>query len=638
LRDKVVYGVGEYDETKNIKLGPVTDSEIELGDITLFMGPPNTGKSYILKAIYTKLLPLDYYALKFMEEKLRERLTSYLVSAFTDQALNTFRDLIKTLVKTVLAVAFLPDGDQERDRFEKMLSVLIERAGFKGIIEWREDFLLANIGTSIINVYLDISLLKKAILDSFYDCITELIPIEDMDSLIFEPVELSKIDISFIEEIIERSIHMSPRHLAILFEELLYFVRRYISNDLYGREHYEGITSLLKAEYTKYMALNVKISVKTSIDSLELLFSITFNLRLPTRSPVLRVGYSANIGLNYIERTLDRVFEKARTDPRLGDIIARIVDYMRSVIAKTFADALSKTILYDNLRETFKSWLGVNDLRFIPFGRSMFVLGLEVASREPLWRPGCLRVFIRDFYPNAFASYVYWASEGRSRLLESKLNERHKKLLKAVTPLLEGVLSAGIAGRLMYKDWRGSLVDFQMTSALVEEVSGLVFALLSVEDNAIVLIEEPEAQLHPGAQIIMALFLASLPSLCGCKVVASTHSDLLAITLGQLAVQKPNKQWVKELLERLLEKLLENPSEEMMLHLKEGIDVLAEAVAKSAENLDLKVYEFTREGRVKSVMPEDLLGKEVPGISKVIDELIDWVFRLASYRASKESE
>ena len=64
--------------------------------------------------------------------------------------------------------------------------------------------------------------------------------------------------------------------------------------------------------------------------------------------------------------------------------------------------------------------------------------------------------------------------------------------------------------------------------------------------------------------------------------------------------------------------------------MKEGIDVLAEAVAEVAENLDLRIYEFTREGRAKSVEPEEVLGKEVPGISKVIDELPIGLFRLAS--------
>ncbi len=333
----------------------------------------------------------------------------------------------------------------------------------------------------------------------------------------------------------------------------------------------------------------------------------------------------ASVGLDDIERIVDNVFEKARINPRLEHSIARIVDYTRSIILRMFTNSLSETILYGNLRETFRSHLEMDDLRFIPFGRSIFVLGLESASREPFTRSRFLNRFIREFYSSAFTSYVYWASKGRSRLLEGKLNDRQVRLLEIAAPLLEGKLSSNATERLLYRDWRGSVVDFQLSSALVEEVSGLIFALLSIDGNALVLVEEPEAQLHPGAQIVMALFLASLPSLCGCRVVASTHSDLLAITLSQIAMQKPGKEWVKELLERLLP------------HVKEGVDALAEAVAEAVGSLDLRVYEFTRKGRVKPVKPKDVLSREVPGISKVIDVLTDWAFQLASYRAARET-
>ncbi len=614
------------------KLGPVTDSEIELGDVTLFLGPPNTGKSYTLRATYAKLFPLDDYALKFMEEKLSERLIMYLERVFPEQASNMLRDLFKTIVKIVLAVALLPDRDEAGGSFEKIFYVLMERAGLKGTIERREDSLIASIKAPSINMALDTSLLKKAMQESLYEFITELIPVEDVDSVTFEPTELSRIDVSFIEEMREHETPMSTRRLLLLLEELFDFIERYVSRELmYGREHYERDLSLLIARYLRYMldysgiVLGAKIGVKPGIDRLELLSTIVLKLRLRIRAPIPIERLPTGVGLDDIERIVDNVFEKARINPRLERSIGRIIDYTRSMIVRMFADSLSETILYGGLRETFRSRLGLNDLRFIPFGRSMFVLGLESASREPFTRSRFLHKFIREFYSSAFASYVYWASKGRSRLLEGKLSEKQARLLEVVTPLLEGRLSTDATGRLLYRDWRGSVIDFQMSSALVEEVSGLVFALLSIDGNAILLVEEPEAQLHPGAQIVMALFLASLPSLCGCRVVASTHSDLLAITLSQLVVLKPSKELVKELLESLLP------------HVKENTDMLAEAVAEAVGRLDLKIYEFTREGVIKPANPEDVLSKEIPGISKVIDELIDWGFRLASYQAGKKT-
>ena len=41
------------------KLGSVRKAELELGDITVLIGPPNVGKSYSLKALYANLLMLD---------------------------------------------------------------------------------------------------------------------------------------------------------------------------------------------------------------------------------------------------------------------------------------------------------------------------------------------------------------------------------------------------------------------------------------------------------------------------------------------------------------------------------------------------------------------------------------------------
>lgn len=83
------------------KLGPVANGEIDLGDVTLFLGPPNTGKGYALRAIYTKLFPLDDYALGLMEEKLSERLTVYLERKFPKQ--ETPRDVVEELLERSIA-------------------------------------------------------------------------------------------------------------------------------------------------------------------------------------------------------------------------------------------------------------------------------------------------------------------------------------------------------------------------------------------------------------------------------------------------------------------------------------------------------------------------------------------------------
>ncbi len=48
------------------KLGPIDEVELELEDITVLIGPPNVGKSYTLKALYSSLLMLDPTARNFL--------------------------------------------------------------------------------------------------------------------------------------------------------------------------------------------------------------------------------------------------------------------------------------------------------------------------------------------------------------------------------------------------------------------------------------------------------------------------------------------------------------------------------------------------------------------------------------------
>ena len=614
------------------KLGPMKDSEIELGDITLLLGPPNTGKSYTLKAIYTKLFPLDDYVLDAVKKTFSKVLMRYLKREIPEHILSELYDLLKVMIKVFMAAMALSEEDRTYSKFKEYITAIAGKE-FQVTIEKQEDLLLVNIEASPIEVNIETNALKQSLQETFYEFTSKLLPIENIDSITFEPIDLLRLDIKYVTEVAEHEARIETRHLLLLVEELLDYIDYYSVRTL--EQRYEDLRRLpifpmgrLLRDLIKYLsvALNLKINIRPNIETIGLVFAYSLSLRIHTRIPLLpeeMKEISGSPSLQTINEILDEIFEKSKGDLRLNRNINRIIGYISDTMLKTCANVISRTILYDGLREVVINRLGYNSLRFIPFGRSVFVLGIESASREPFTRPRFLRSFI-DVYPDAFASYVYWASKGRNILLEGKFTGSHRKILEAAAPLLEGRLVSDTAGRILYRDWRSSVVDLQASSALVEEVAGLIFTLLTTEEDSIILIEEPEAQLHPGAQIVMALFLASLPSLCRCKVVASTHSDLLAVTLSQLAVQKPSKEWVKELIERLLP------------HVKEEVDALSNVVAETVENLDLRVYEFTREGTVKSVRPEDILGREVPGINRVIDELTDWAFLLASYKASGE--
>ena len=48
------------------RLGPINEAKLELGDITVLIGPPNVGKSYTLKALNSSLIMLDPTARNYL--------------------------------------------------------------------------------------------------------------------------------------------------------------------------------------------------------------------------------------------------------------------------------------------------------------------------------------------------------------------------------------------------------------------------------------------------------------------------------------------------------------------------------------------------------------------------------------------
>ena len=94
-----------------------------------------------------------------------------------------------------------------------------------------------------------------------------------------------------------------------------------------------------------------------------------------------------------------------------------------------------------------------------------------------------------------------------------------------------------------YPDFRylpqGTNEDIRLSqsSSMVSELAPLVLYLRSlVRSGDTLIIEEPEAHLHPGAQADMAIILARLVR-TGVKVIITTHSDWLLEEIGNLILE-----------------------------------------------------------------------------------------------------
>ena len=103
--------------------------------------------------------------------------------------------------------------------------------------------------------------------------------------------------------------------------------------------------------------------------------------------------------------------------------------------------------------------------------------------------------------------------------------------------ILEGKISVGQYGGLQYQpneSDENTVLEIAQTSSLVKSLSPIVFYLRHLaEKNDCIIIDEPELNLHPDNQILVARFLGRLVNE-GFKVVASTHSDYIIRELNNL--------------------------------------------------------------------------------------------------------
>jgi predicted ATPase len=76
-------------------------------------------------------------------------------------------------------------------------------------------------------------------------------------------------------------------------------------------------------------------------------------------------------------------------------------------------------------------------------------------------------------------------------------------------------------------------IDLINASSMVSEVSAIYLLSGTLKKDWWLVVEEPEAHVHPRGQIGLARFMAALARL-GVNVMATTHSDIIALKLAQM--------------------------------------------------------------------------------------------------------
>lgn len=128
--------------------------------------------------------------------------------------------------------------------------------------------------------------------------------------------------------------------------------------------------------------------------------------------------------------------------------------------------------------------------------------------------------------------------------------EENKEPNKQLSDIADTLESEVLAGKIITKPLLSGYPEFfyqpqgiteemrlSQSSSMVSELAPLVLYLRSlVQPGDTLIIEEPEAHLHPGAQADMAVILARLVR-AGVKVIITTHSDWLLQEIGNLILE-----------------------------------------------------------------------------------------------------
>jgi len=184
------------------------------------------------------------------------------------------------------------------------------------------------------------------------------------------------------------------------------------------------------------------------------------------------------------------------------------------------------------------------------------------------------------------------------------LEERKKAFVAPALDLLEeevlhGRLEMGEDLSVSYHEAGAKKpIDLINASSMVSEVSAIYLLSGMLRKGSWLIIEEPEAHVHPRGQMGLARFMAALSRL-GVNVIATTHSDLIALKLAQMVG---------------LAGLSPEERERLGYHEDEYL---------KKEELALYFMEPTEEGSVARKVEVSETGEvsELPTYSKVVEEM-----------------
>lgn len=578
-------------------LGPIKKKgEIENSGLTLLYGFPNSGKSFILRGLYSSLA--------FLDEEMIKELGSFSQNKILLEILEIFEKKLRPLI--IKLSKFSSIYSLIRHESTRLSSTEFLINNFHKVVEAIYSRALPEIGTITVDRELKLS---------FEEIIDIPLGIYNFNEILKESLE------EFFSSVIGAktisNLYLNDEPLIELFnKELENLTYNTIKGEIQTLEFPYRIFSKNRAGDRPFpSSINYDLfEISKTNSKVKIYGALAFekNFVKQKRLDVDTATKDENFENEKIETFIEKIISKIESDSDFGDFLPT---YEFRTFPRRFSMVFSNSLinyLIDHMRSMISAVSNIKEVRFVPFGRTPLIQLSRDYNRT---------------YQNLHESDLEDPSLAIYRVFKSWINYSEEKLSPSSfhsfdpSVLLQGQLSYDDRSKtLFYIDSKKKKVDIKYASAMANEVSGLVLSYNSLTSSGLIIMEEPEAQLHPLSQIEMALSIVALSSL-GVRIVFSTHSDIFGQVIYFLHKYKPSALMIDELIDDI--------SNRTSLDRKNGKPSdLASHVHRAITSVKINVYFIDNKSKIKSI-PLEELGSNVPGITEsALLKLLKWTARV----------
>ncbi|MHB8561951.1 MAG: ATP-binding protein [Thermoplasmataceae archaeon] len=584
-------------------LGPIQkEGEIKNSGLTLLYGFPNSGKSFVLRGLYG--------ALAFSDEEMISELAIFSRKKMLLIIEETFEKNLKNLI--VKLSNFSEIYSIIRYEFMKVSSKEFLENYFQEVVETVYSKVLPGFGTVTIGSEMTLSFeeiiefpfgtdkFNNILRDSLEEFLSTVIGVETISNLSLNGELLSKLIENELKNLTYETINGEINIRQFPHKNM----NRFRIND----KSYPWALDYELFEISK-QACKVKINGSLAFEK-NFISQETLEIHNQSES-----NKSGNETLDTFLRKVNNMIKRESTNVHLPPIYEFRI--LPASFLNNFSNAVVKYFL-DRIKSMFNTVSGIKEVRFIPFGRTPLI---QLANEDDQYIQQNLRenTYSPSLSDPAFALYrVFkkWVKYSEEKLSSTNVLSFDSSVL------LQGKLSYDERSKtLFYTDSKNKKIEIKYASAMANEVSGLILSYNSMNSNGLIIMEEPEAQLHPVSQINMALSLVALSSF-GVRLVFSTHSDIFGQVIYFLYKYKPSA--------RMIDELIDDISNEEASNAKNGkTSDLASQVHKAISSVEIDVYFIDKDSEIKPI-PVESLGMDVPGITESAQlKLLNWTSRIA---------